>query len=334
MRLAVPAALVVLSHWVCGALAQLSTQTRMVQGGQCGEAVLPCPDNVPDCDIDLLASYAVQMISGLELGTCADVGYTVDVGQTTSGDCPGTRCVDVILYAPTGALICTAAEITPLTTACAPFTTIDDPQICGSPCEAEARSLMGSVSCFVPGEVHMMLDSVTASCAGYVPVGESYACNRGLYFEAYYDSSTSEALDFGWNSLRGASFNFWTPQVEHAERMPNLDFENDEAFVAEIDGFEQLDSYLMRWRGTFTADTDGFYAFSTTSDDGSMLYVDGEIVVDNDGLHGAQTRQGAVTLTCVPFSVLLARVLPCNESMLATECRVSAGLAERAITLS
>lgn len=299
-------ALVLLSHRLSGGLAQLLTQTRMTQGGQCGEAVLACPDNVPDCDIDLLASYAVQMISGLELGTCADVGYTVGVGQTTSGDCPGTRCVDVMLYAPTGALICSTAEIAPLTTACAPFTEIDDPQICGSPCEAEARSLMGSTSCFVPGEVHMMLDSVTALCAGYVPVDESYACNRGLYFEAYYDSSASGALGFNWSSLRGASFNFWTPQVEHAERMPDLDFQNDEAFVAEIDGFEQLDRYLMRWRGTFTADSDGFYAFSTTSDDGSMLYIDGELVVDNDGLHGTQTRQGAVTLTCVsvPFCSL------------------------------
>ena len=292
-----------LASWAPCALAQLSVDTRMVQGGQCGEAVLACPDNLPDCDIDLLASYAVQMISGLELGTCLDVGYTVAVGQTTSGDCPGTRCVDVMLYAPTGAQICATDSLTPLTDACAPFASIDDAQICGSPCEAEARSLMGSASCFVPGEIHMMLDSVTASCAGYVPVGESYACNRGLYFEAYYDAPGSEPLDFGWSSLRGAGFNFWTPQIEHAERMPDLDFPDDQSFVAEIDGFGQLDSYLMRWRGTFTADAAGFYAFSTTSDDGSMLYIDGEVVVDNDGLHGPQTRQGAVTLTCVPAAI-------------------------------
>ena len=179
-----------------GVQAQLSVDTRMVQGGQCGEAVLPCAANVPDCDIGLLASYAVEMISGLELGTCEEVGYTVAVGQTTSGDCPGTRCVDVLLYAPTGAEICGSGEIAPLTDACAAFQSVDDDAICGSPCEAEARSLMGSVSCFVPGEVHMMLDTVTASCAGYVPVGESYACNRGLYFEAYY-SSSDQPLEFG-----------------------------------------------------------------------------------------------------------------------------------------
>jgi hypothetical protein len=179
-----------------GVQAQLSRNTRMVQGGQCGEAALLCAPNVPNCDIDLLTNYALQMISGLELGTCEEVGYTVAVGSTTSGDCPGTRCVDVLLYAPTGAEICGSSEIAPLTDACAAFQSVDDDAICGSPCEAEARSLMGSVSCFVPGEVHMMLDTVTASCAGYVPVGESYACNRGLYFEAYY-SSSDQPLEFG-----------------------------------------------------------------------------------------------------------------------------------------
>jgi len=89
-----------------GVQAQLSRNTRMVQGGQCGEAALLCAPNVPNCDIDLLTNYALQMISGLELGTCEEVGYTVAVGSTTSGDCPGTRCVDVLLYAPTGAEIC------------------------------------------------------------------------------------------------------------------------------------------------------------------------------------------------------------------------------------
>ena len=113
-----------------GVQAQLSVDTRMVQGGQCGEAVLPCAANVPDCDIDLLASYAVEMISGLELGTCEEVGYTVAVGQTTSGDCPGTRCVDVLLYAPTGAEICGSGEIAPLTDACAAFQSVDDDATC------------------------------------------------------------------------------------------------------------------------------------------------------------------------------------------------------------
>lgn len=38
------------------------------------------------------------------------------------------------------------------------------------------------------------------------------------------------------------------------------------------------------------------YEFSTESDDGSGLYIGDSLVVDNDGLHGAQERKGAIAL--------------------------------------
>lgn len=41
----------------------------------------------------------------------------------------------------------------------------------------------------------------------------------------------------------------------------------------------------------------GDYTFYTASDNGSMLYVDGKVVVDNDGIHHMQEKQGTTTLT-------------------------------------
>lgn len=41
----------------------------------------------------------------------------------------------------------------------------------------------------------------------------------------------------------------------------------------------------------------GEYIFSTISDDGSRLYIDGELVVNNDGDHGMNERSGRVKLT-------------------------------------
>ena len=43
--------------------------------------------------------------------------------------------------------------------------------------------------------------------------------------------------------------------------------------------------------------TGGAYTFYTTSDDGSVLYLDGTLVVNNDGAHSAQERSGNITLT-------------------------------------
>ena len=41
---------------------------------------------------------------------------------------------------------------------------------------------------------------------------------------------------------------------------------------------------------------DGLYTFFTESDDGSLLFVNDALVVDNDGLHGARVEQGQVAL--------------------------------------
>ena len=57
------------------------------------------------------------------------------------------------------------------------------------------------------------------------------------------------------------------------------------------------DSFSIRYTGYIEIATGGSYIFYTTSDDGSKLYIDGVEIVNNDGNHGAQERNGAVTLT-------------------------------------
>ncbi len=41
---------------------------------------------------------------------------------------------------------------------------------------------------------------------------------------------------------------------------------------------------------------DGVYRFALTSDDGSRLAIDGNLIIDNDGLHGAVTKEGYAPL--------------------------------------
>ncbi len=56
------------------------------------------------------------------------------------------------------------------------------------------------------------------------------------------------------------------------------------------------DQFAIRFEGYFKAEEDGLYTFSTASDDGSVLYIGDELVVDNDGLHGEQEKFGQVFL--------------------------------------
>ena len=50
--------------------------------------------------------------------------------------------------------------------------------------------------------------------------------------------------------------------------------------------------FIMKCTGYLVVPTDDFHEFDVNSDDGSNLYVDGVLVVNNDGLHGAQTVKG------------------------------------------
>ncbi len=56
------------------------------------------------------------------------------------------------------------------------------------------------------------------------------------------------------------------------------------------------DFFALRYSGYIDVPKDGIYTFFTESDDGSQLLIDGHVIVDNDGLHGAIERKAAVGL--------------------------------------
>jgi hypothetical protein len=55
--------------------------------------------------------------------------------------------------------------------------------------------------------------------------------------------------------------------------------------------------FSILWRGKLAVPTAGVYTIGTRSDDGSFVFIDGQLVVDNGGSHGAQDRSGQITLT-------------------------------------
>ncbi|HEX6885340.1 MAG TPA: PA14 domain-containing protein [Planctomycetota bacterium] len=60
-----------------------------------------------------------------------------------------------------------------------------------------------------------------------------------------------------------------------------------------FEGIERREEdFGFRFRGLLEIATAGSYRFYTTSDDGSMLYLDGELVVDNRGQHAPDERSG------------------------------------------
>lgn len=102
---------------------------------------------------------------------------------------------------------------------------------------------------------------------------------KGLTFKHYTGS---------WDNL--PDFNLLTPISTGV--VPNVTLENA----------SQAENYAFLWEGFIRIPTDGYYVFSSTSDDGSKVYLDlnsshtsspyshtATAQVNNDGLHGSQT---------------------------------------------
>jgi len=62
-------------------------------------------------------------------------------------------------------------------------------------------------------------------------------------------------------------------------------------------GVRDTDEYLaVVFEGYITVDQEGLYGFMLDSDDGSRLYIDDELVVDNDGMHPPTAKRGSIAL--------------------------------------
>jgi hypothetical protein len=97
----------------------------------------------------------------------------------------------------------------------------------------------------------------------------------GLLVEHYeQDGSWRELPEFGTLAAEG---NEITDRIHHA-----------------IGGREE--NYGLQFRGYISVPQTGVYGFHLSSDDGSRLYLAGDVIVENDGIHGTRERSGYVAL--------------------------------------
>ncbi len=86
----------------------------------------------------------------------------------------------------------------------------------------------------------------------------------------------------------------WRSLDQMGERLPV-----SRAVVPGVDAARDVprpEQAALRYTGHVLVPRDGLYTFSCGSDDGSRLRIHGELVVDNDGLHGMRERSGKVAL--------------------------------------
>ena len=85
-------------------------------------------------------------------------------------------------------------------------------------------------------------------------------------------------------------YTFVTPNLDVSKRNYTQGFPTPEMQYV-------VEDFAIRFRGELAIDTPGLYHFGLYSDDGAKLYIDGTLVVDNDGIHGPKGEKGIITLT-------------------------------------
>jgi S1-C subfamily serine protease len=106
------------------------------------------------------------------------------------------------------------------------------------------------------------------------PADEVEAPQQGIYLDAY----------------RGQ----WR-QLPDFEQLTPVSWGVVPGFGLYVQG-ETKDFFALRFTGFVEVPADGLYTFSTKSDDGSRLFIGGQLLVSNDGLHGAREASGLVRL--------------------------------------
>ena len=119
---------------------------------------------------------------------------------------------------------------------------------------------------------NFVISSATGSLPD--PAGPTDAGSEGVAYE-YFEGN--------WNTL--PNFDNLTPVATGTQ----TDFSLTEA--------QQNDLFAFRFTAQLELYESGVYTFYTASDDGSQVFINGNLVVNNDGLHPAIEEQGSINLS-------------------------------------
>ncbi len=101
---------------------------------------------------------------------------------------------------------------------------------------------------------------------------------------AYYNTGSTLSVLPNFSTLIPASTGIW----------PN--------FTLGMQG-SATTNFAVKFDSYINITTAGAYTFTTNSDDGSDLYINGNLIVNNDGAHGAQNKSGTVVLAVGTYPI-------------------------------
>jgi len=125
--------------------------------------------------------------------------------------------------------------------------------------------------------------------------GTTVVIPGGLRGQIYHlKTNTARLPDFSKMKAKGV---IYTSSLN----VPVTDFKA--GFPGVTDRFEW---FAIDYTGRFWIEKPGLYSFLLTSDDGARLWIDDQLIADNDGLHQAEDRHASLRLTTGVHTIRVA----------------------------
>lgn len=139
------------------------------------------------------------------------------------------------------------------------------------------------------GEFELTRSAVVLAKSFKMDQGQSLESNPAKAFFRVVKSNTGNGVNYSY--YHGTDWHF-IPVLSNLKPI-----KKGQAFEFRINDInERGGQFVIRYQSYLQIDQAGTYKFYTNSDDGSKLYINDDLIVDNDGDHGTIERAGSVEL--------------------------------------
>jgi hexosaminidase len=162
------------------------------------------------------------------------------------------------------------------------------------------------------GVIRYTLDSTEPTSASLVfaePIFVSKACTlsaRTFWKDRMspWVTSVYHRLD---STINGVAYLYYEGEWDSIPVLAALEpVKSGTCYDLSLDGVpRRSENYAVQLTSHIKIDSSGDYRFSLESDDGSKLFIDDSLVVNNDGLHGRQSIDGAIHLAAAVHTLVV-----------------------------
>ncbi len=216
---------------------------------------------------------------------------------------------------------------------------------------ADQASLVAQAASLTISATDPTNETLTYSATG-LPTGLSISATTGVISGVPTTTGTTEvtvtvrdasnesaSVSFDWTirapgSQAGLQYNYyegsWSVLPNFAALTP---VKSGTVAIFDLTPRNRNDQFAFRFKGKLSIARAGAYTFFTTSDDGSQLFINNTLVVNNDGLHAPTELSGTINLTAGEHDIV-ATIFEQGGGELLTVSYQGPGLTKRAIPAS